>query len=489
MPFRHTIHALLFQQRDASKLVLFRMAFGLLMGLETLKYILAGWVQSQYLQPQLLFKYYGFSWVGLLPAPLLYAVFVGTALAAFSLAAGFYYRSSCVLFTLGHSYIFLVASSYYLNHAYLISLLGLTMAFLPANRMLAVDSWRNSDLHCNTVPRWSYFLPCAMLAIVYSYGAIAKLNPDWLAGEPMRHWLNNSARDVPFFKSFIAGKTALWLTVYGGIAFDAFAIPALIFRPTRPLAIVLSVAFHCSNAYLFHIGIFPWLMLAATTLYFEPNWPHLLPYGYGEAWQQLLQQFTPKGQPTPGPHLPTPPPSPGDAWTTSQRRVLVLLTLWLGIQLLLPLRHHLYPNHVAWTDQGHYFSWRMKLRQKLGHLKLRLVANQGKKHWTVDPATQLSKRQLRKVIGKPDLLLQYVAYLKRSYAKTHGDDLAIYADVFVSLNYRPARRFVDPKVDLGKDRMRLSNYAWILPFNGSPITPKTKRLRAGAFRIPLPPSL
>ena len=58
-----------------------------------------------------------------------------------------------MLFGLGHSYIFLVASSYYLNHAYLISLVSFTMAFLPANRSLAVDCWRNSKLYSSTVPR------------------------------------------------------------------------------------------------------------------------------------------------------------------------------------------------------------------------------------------------------------------------------------------------------------------------------------------------
>jgi hypothetical protein len=40
----------------------------------------------------------------------------------------------------------------------------------------------------------------------------------------------------------------------------------------------------------------------------------------------------------------------------------VLGTL-LVLQLLLPFRHWLYPGHVNWTGEGHYFAWRMMLVQ------------------------------------------------------------------------------------------------------------------------------
>ena len=41
-----------------------------------------------------------------------------------------------------------------------------------------------------------------------------------------------------------------------------------------------------------------------------------------------------------------------------------LLGIYVAFQLLVPLRHWLYPGDVNWTDEGHRFSWRMKLRYK-----------------------------------------------------------------------------------------------------------------------------
>ena len=38
--------------------------------------------------------------------------------------------------------------------------------------------------------------------------------------------------------------------------------------------------------------------------------------------------------------------------------------VFLIVQILVPLRLHLYEGDVKWTEYGHKFSWRMKLRTK-----------------------------------------------------------------------------------------------------------------------------
>jgi hypothetical protein len=35
-------------------------------------------------------------------------------------------------------------------------------------------------------------------------------------------------------------------------------------------------------------------------------------------------------------------------------------------QVLFPLRHFYYPGDVVWNEEGHRYSWRMKLRDKSG---------------------------------------------------------------------------------------------------------------------------
>ena len=50
--------------------------------------------------------------------------------------------------------------------------------------------------------------------------------------------------------------------------------------------------------------------------------------------------------------------------TTRQKLIVAGLALWLAVQILVPLRHLLYPGNVSWTEQGHRFAWMMKLRDK-----------------------------------------------------------------------------------------------------------------------------
>ena len=65
----------------------------------------------------------------------------------------------------------------------------------------------------------------------------------------------------------------VYLISYGGLLFDLLIVPLLLWRRTRPLAFLVALAFHLTNWYLFNIGIFPWLMIAATLLFFPPSWP------------------------------------------------------------------------------------------------------------------------------------------------------------------------------------------------------------------------
>jgi hypothetical protein len=50
----------------------------------------------------------------------------------------------------------------------------------------------------------------------------------------------------------------------------------LLWRRTRVLAYLAALAFHLTNWYLFNIGIFPWIMICATLLFFPPSWPRYL---------------------------------------------------------------------------------------------------------------------------------------------------------------------------------------------------------------------
>ena len=457
------MHQLLFERRDITSLVAFRVFFGLLMAHDAFRYINVGWVKAHYVDPQLTFKFVGFLWLPMLPGPVMYGLFgimLGTGLA---IAAGAYYRISATLYFLAHSYIFLIAAEYYLNHAYLLSVVALLMIFIPAHRAASIDALRKPSLHSNHVHGWAYWLLLGTLGVVYVYGAIAKMTPDWLVGVPVRQWLAHRAATAwsPVASLLTHEPVVMFVTWYG-LLFDLFVTPVLLWKRTRPIGVACSLCFHLSNSYLFHIGVFPWFMLASTTLFFDPDWPRKL----GRLGDHIGQLIDAAGTSSAEQQEAIDPLPSGTAY---RRRVIGLLGIYFGYMILMPLRHHLYPGDVAWTEEGHNFSWRMKLRNKQGHYTLRVVDSQSGEQWTVDPKTQLNERQIRKSAGRPDMLLQYVHYLRNAYRRDFGMDVAIYADAFVSLNYRRKARIIDPTVNLAAEEHTFFHSSWITEHPGSAV--------------------
>ena len=65
--------------------------------------------------------------------------------------------------------------------------------------------------------------------------------------------------------------------------------------------------------------------------------------------------------------------------------------------------------------------------------------------------------------GQPDLILQLAHRIADDYRARGHRDVEVRADVFVSLNGRPAQRLIDPSVDLSREPYRLLGQPWILP--------------------------
>ena len=265
----------LFSPVDASSLAVFRIAFGALMCWEVLRYFRFGWVHSYFIEPPMHFKYIGFEWLQPWPGDGMYVHFAFMALMAAFVALGLWYRVSAVLFFLAYAYYFLLDQALYLNHFYLIALLSFLMALLPAHRALSVDAWRRPSIRSDTAPAWAVWTLRAQLGIVYFFGGVAKLNGDWLRGQPMGMWLAD-ATDFPLLGRFFTEEWARYFFSYGGLLLDLLAVPLLLWPRTRYLAFLALVGFHLTNSQLFSIGIFPWLMIPATTIFLSPDWPRRL---------------------------------------------------------------------------------------------------------------------------------------------------------------------------------------------------------------------
>lgn len=451
----HYLHALpsrLFAPVDISFLVYFRVIFGAIMLWEVWRYFSHDWIRRYYIEPTFYFHYFGFDWIRPWPGDGMYLHFCFLGALATCIMIGLWYRVATVLFFLGFTYVFLLDQTRYLNHFYLISLLAFLMIFLPAHRALSVDAWRNRKIRSDTSPAWTLWLLRAQIGIPYFYGGIAKLNGDWLRGEPMRMWLAERI-DFPVVGALFTEEWMVYLFVWGGLLLDLLIVPLLLWRRTRPFVFAAAVLFHLLNAQLFQIGIFPWFMLAATLIFFPPDLPRRL---FAELFRRRRPEKRPRaGAPTIEHNHATPAP----------KVTLAFLAVYLTFQVLVPLRHFLYPGNVNWTEEGHRFSWHMKLRDKEGDALFTATEPASGETWIIDPREYLTSRQRRTMATHPDMILQFSQYLADEMRRTGRGDVEIRAQVSASLNGRQKQLLIDPSVNLAGQKRNLWPSGWIVPLS------------------------
>jgi vitamin K-dependent gamma-carboxylase len=442
---------------DIASLACFRVAFGAVMVWEVYRYFSKGWIASYYINPEFHFTYYGFGWVKPWPGDGMYVHFAVLGLAAAGITLGLLYRLSAVVFFLGFTYVFLLDQSRYLNHFYLISLIAFLLIFLPVHRALSLDARLRSGLRSDTAPAWSLWLLRAQVGIPYFYGGLAKLNGDWLRAEPIRGWLA-SRPDFPVIGRFFTDEWMVYAFAYGGLLLDLLIVPLLLWKPTRPYAFVGGLVFHGTNAVLFRIGIFPWMMMAATTIFFAADWPRRVGLmsrrAVAASRPRKHDRASERVEPVPRAH----------------RLALAAAGAWIVLQLVVPLRHLLYPGNVSWTEEGHRFAWHMKLRDKEARARFTVTDPADGTRWTVRPSEYLTRLQTAKMAGQPDMILQFAHHLAEEARREGRAAVQVRARVMASLNGREPQLLVDPEVDLAAEPRSLRRASWILPLQ-QPLPP------------------
>lgn len=448
---------------DNAGLAVFRIAFGTLMAIEATRYLVLGKVRSLYVDPQFHFTYLGFDWVQPWPGVGMYLHFVVLGILGVAIALGFFYRLAVFLFFVGFAHVFLIDKAYYLNHFYLILLLTFVLFFLPTHQRLSLDARRRPGLASYTAPTWTLWLLRTQLGIVYFYAGVAKINADWLRGQPLRMWLEGR-RQRPLIGPLLEQDWVGYAMSYGGLGLDLLAVPFLLWGRTRWVVIALLFLFHLMNAVIFGIGIFPWLMMATTFLFFPPDWPRrLLGLSPGEDGEVASAagppQIGPRGEACESRA------STGGVWPRRVRAGVVssVLLAFVGVQLLLPLRHWLYPGNVAWTEEGHRFAWRMKLRTKSGRAHFSVTDPATGKVTLVAPEDYLSSKQYEKMTVVPDMVIFFAHFLAERARAEGISEPEVRARVRARLNDRSAQWLVDRKVDLAREARSFRHATWIRP--------------------------
>jgi vitamin K-dependent gamma-carboxylase len=428
------LHEALVAPVDPASLIAYRVLFGLLMVATVARFFAYGWIEAHYLAPRVPFPYTGFEWVRPWPGVGMSVHFAVMGLAALGIALGVAYRASALTFLLTFTYAHLIDKTYYLNHYYFISLVGLLLVVLPLGTPGAARAW------------WLWLLR-AQVGLVYFFGGVAKLKRDWLVhAQPMKLWLAAST-DLPVLGRLFEQPWAPHAFSIAGAVFDLGVVPALLWRRTRGLAFAAVLAFHVITRLLFPIGMFPWLMVAGALLFFPPDWPRRL----AGLVPRLPLRFPPPE--------PSPAPPSRRAWMGP-----VLALTFLGVQFLLPLRHLLYPGELLWTEEGFRFSWNVMLMQKDGLAEFRVSEPGTGKQWRVSPSQHLTPDQVRMMSTQPDMLRSFAHHLARHVAERGHPGVEVRVDAFASLNGRPRQRLVDPTVNLAAVGPWDELHGWVLPF-------------------------
>ena len=136
---------------------------------------------------------------------------------------------------------------------------------------------------------------------------------------------------------------------------------------------------------------------------------------------------------------------------------------WALFQVLYPLRSHLLPGDVLWTEEGYRFSWRVMLIEKAGSAEFTATDPRTGRSRQVRTRGFLTPFQVKMMSTQPDMIRAF-AWMIADDAEHRGElRPRVTADVVVTFNGRSPARLVDPTVDLAAEPIRLGRAPWVLP--------------------------
>ena len=208
------------------------------------------------------------------------------------------------------------------------------------------------------------------------------------------------------------------------------------------------IAFHVSTSALFQIGVFPFVMIGATLIFFSEDFHIRLLTRVEKLFRvkpievNAKSLFVPKAK----------------GFSTH------VIAFFFVIQMLLPFRYLLYPGQLFWTEEGYRFSWRVMLMEKAGYTSFRIVDARNNRSWEAKNYEHLTPNQEKMMSTQPDMILEYAHFLESKAREEGVENPKVFVDAFVSLNGKVSKRFIDPEIDLSEQVPSLKHKHWILPF-------------------------
>jgi len=418
---------------DGASLACFRIVFGVVGVTSMVRLLAYGWVRSLYADPAHHLRYPGMSWVPTPGAVGMYCLVGAITVASLAIALGWHTRLAAVVFLVLFGWLEFIEVSTYLNHYWFMTLAAGLLIVAPTDTWMAI---RPSDRRVAAGWVWLFRF---QVGIVYVFAGLAKLQADWLTFHvPLRLWLP-ARSNLPVVGPLLEHASTAAMFSWAGAIFDCTIVALLLWRRTRPFAWLVLVAFHIATWVLFPIGVFPWLMIGASTIFFGPAWP-----------RQVLARWRP-----------TQPFEPQPA-VRRDRRLWWAAGVWGAVMLVIPARSLVISGDSMWTNEGYRFSWNVLLSEKGADLRFR-VKDQASGTVTRETGEDLLTPLQWKVMSTDPELIRQTAHLIAARHAALGRTVEVFADSYVSLNGRAATQLIDPTVDLAAEPYRPFGQPWILP--------------------------
>lgn len=429
-------------------LATFRALFGLVMLISITRFVVNGWIDQLYLEPEFFFTYPGFGWIQPPGQVGMYALFALMAIGAAGIMLGWRYRFTSIIFFCTFTYVELIDKTNYLNHYYFVSIIAFLLMLVPAHRHFSLDVRRKSEIEILNVPMWMVAIFKVQLGLVYLFAGLAKINPDWLLrAMPLKIWLAGKT-NIPVIGTLFNYTWTAYVFSWAGMLYDLCVPFLLMTKRWRPFAYVAVVTFHLLTALLFKIGMFPFIMILSTLIFFPASFH-----------ERLIARFNHLFKWVGRPHPVSAKSRPGTQLLISRILPTVLAAHFI-IQIAVPLRHIFYPGDLFWTEEGYRFSWRVMLMEKAGTAQFTVTDTYGKFE-VVDNLDFLTPYQEKMMSTQPDMIVQFAHHLVSTYAERGFTQPEVRVNAQVTLNGRRSTALIDPFTNLAEVNYKPGHNPWI----------------------------
>nr|XP_054919472.1 vitamin K-dependent gamma-carboxylase-like [Dermacentor andersoni] len=454
---------------DPSSLAIARILFGAVMILDQPEERGLAFVEERWGDPKEC-RFPLFSFLKPLSLEGMYCIHLIMLLGAIGICTGAFFKKSCMAFLLPYWFIFLLEKSRWNNHSYLYGLITVLLSVTGAHHLWSVDCWRKSGIRNTDIPKWNYVLLRLQVFLVYFIAGLKKTDRDWIGGHSMdglaRHWV------FDLFKLVMTEEQVdTYVVHWGGFLLDLTVGFLMIGTAVRPVGVLFCVLFNTMNSRMFAIGMFPYVMIVLTTIFFDYSWPKkvaaVLPLCIRNAVPDLSASR----------------PDFSRCWypgrckgnvqcigsPRAERRLCrwkmtaFLLCLHVVLQLFLPYSHGLTKGYNTWTQGSYGYSWDMMVHNwRPVHIKLVLYDNAAHKTHFLDPEKFTTSKRWH---HQADMVVQFAHCISDRFRQDYGmKDVEIYVDVWMSLNGRFAQRMYDPTVNiLEQPWSPFVEVPWVMP--------------------------